>query len=133
MRLIKWRKEFSVGIRELDNQHKKIIKILNQIFALHEKEKDEKELEKIISNLYEYIKDHFRKEEEYMLNHNYAGYDKQKQEHNQFIDRFSEFQGEFLKGHRLTTINLFNFVWDWFSQHIVKLDKLYSSFLKEKI
>jgi hemerythrin len=106
---------------------------LNQIFALHEKEKDEKETEKIIGNLYEYIKGHFRKEEEYMLKHNYAGYDKQKQEHNRFIDSFSEFQREFLKGHRLTAINLFNFVWDWFSQHIVKLDRLYSSFLKEKI
>ena len=133
MDLIKWRKEFSVGVKELDNQHKKIIKILNQIFTLHEKGKDEKQMGKIISNLYEYIKDHFRIEEEYMVKYNYPGYDKQKEEHNRFIDRFSEFQREFLKGHRLTAINLFNFVWDWFSQHILKLDKLYSPFLKEKI
>jgi len=133
MDLIKWRKEFSVGVKELDNQHKKIIKILNQIFTLHEKGKDERQMEKIISNLYEYIKDHFRIEEEYMVKYNYPGYDKQKEEHNRFIDRFSEFQREFLKGHRLTAINLFNFVWDWFSQHILKLDKLYSRFLKEKI
>ena len=133
MDLIKWRKEFSVGVKELDNQHKKIIKILNQIFTLHEKGKDERQMEKIISNLYEYIKDHFRIEEEYMVKYNYPGYDKQKEEHNRFIDRFSEFQREFLKGHRLTAINLFNFVWDWFSQHILKLDKLYSPFLKEKI
>ena len=132
MDLIKWRKEFSVGVKELDNQHKKIIKILNQIFTLHEKGKDERQMEKIISNLYEYIKDHFRIEEEYMVKYNYPGYDKQKEEHNRFIDRFSEFQREFLKGHRLTAINLFNFVWDWFSQHILKLDKLYSPFQKEK-
>ncbi|MFC1821028.1 bacteriohemerythrin [Thermodesulfobacteriota bacterium] len=133
MSSIKWRKEFSVEIKELDKQHKKIIKILNRMIALDKKGKNEKEIGKILDNLHEYIKEHFRTEEGYMLAHNYSGYDKQKQEHNRFIDRLCEFQKEYLKGHGLTTINLFNFVWDWFSQHIIKLDKQYSPFLKEKI
>jgi len=133
MGLIKWKNEFSVGIKELDNQHKKIIKILNHMFTLHGKEKNEKKKKKILGNLLEYIKEHFRTEEEYMLKHHYSGYDKQKQEHNQFIDRLCEFQKEYLKGHRLAMVNLFNFVWDWFSQHILKEDKKYSPFLKEKI
>jgi hemerythrin len=130
--MIKWKKEFSVDVKELDNQHKEIIKILNRMLAMHAKGKHEKEIEKILDNLHEYIKEHFRTEEEYMLKHHYSGYDEQKQEHNQFIDRLCEFQKEYLKGHRLTTITLFNFVWDWFSQHILKLDKQYSPLLKEK-
>ena len=133
MGLIKWKKEFSVDIKQLDNQHKKIIKILNQILALHQNGKNEKEIEDILSNLTEYIKEHFRTEEELMLEHHYPGYDKQKQEHNQFIDRLFGFHKEYLKSRRLTTINLFNFVWDWFSQHILNLDKQYGPFLKERI
>ena len=133
MGLIKWKKEFSVDIKKLDNQHKKIIKILNDMFMLQGKGKNEKEIEKLLGNLHEYIKEHFRTEEGYMLEHHYSGYDIQKQEHNHFIDRLCEFQKEYLKYHRLTTINLFNFVWDWFSQHILKLDKQYSAFLSEKI
>jgi len=127
---IKWEKEFSVDIKELDNQHKKIIKILNDMFMLNEKVKNEKELEKILDALHTYIKEHFRTEEEYMLKYHYPGYDKQKQEHDNFIDRLCEFQKEYLKSRRLTTINLFNFVWDWFSQHILKLDKEYGPFIK---
>ena len=132
MGMIKWKKEYSVDIRELDNQHKKIIKILNK-FTLHEKGKNAKETEEILDNLHQYIKEHFRTEEEYMLKCNYSGYDKQKQEHNIFIDRLCEFQREYLKSHNVATINLFNFVWDWFSQHIIKLDKQYSPCLKGKI
>lgn len=137
MSKIKWKKEFSVGIKKLDNQHKKIIKILNQLLIIgppqHEKGGNEKEIEEILDNLHGYIREHFRTEEEYMLKYNYPGYDKQKEEHNNFIDRLCEFEKEHLKGHRLVTINIFNFVWDWFSQHILKLDKQYSPFLKEKI
>ena len=133
MGLIQWKKEYTVGIKKLDNQHKEIIKILNQIFKLQEKRKDEKEIERILGNFQDYIKVHFRTEEEYMLKYQYPGYEEQKKEHNQFIDRLCEFQKEYLKYHRLTVISLFNFVWDWFSQHILKHDKQYSPFLKQKI
>ncbi|MFC1535259.1 hemerythrin domain-containing protein [Thermodesulfobacteriota bacterium] len=73
---MKWKKEFSVDIKELDNQHKKIIEILNHMFKLKGKGKNEKEIEKVLGNLHEYIKEHFRTEEEYMLKHHYSGYDK---------------------------------------------------------
>lgn len=126
MSIIKWSEEFSVGVKEMDKQHKKIIKILNEVYSLNEKGVNEKDVEKIFSDLQNYIKEHFRSEEEYMIKRQYSGYDEHKQEHNLFIDRFYEFQKEYLKGYRLTTINLFNFVWDWFSRHILKVDKQYS-------
>jgi len=76
MNKIKWKKEFSVGIKKLDNQHKKIIKILNQFLTInpgeHGKGGNEKEIEKILDNLLEYIKEHFRTEEEYMLKYDYS-------------------------------------------------------------
>ena len=87
---IKWKKEYKVGIKKLDNQHKKIIKILNQIIKLQETGKDEKEIEKILSNLQNYIKEHFRTEEEYMLKYHYPRYEEHKKEHSHLIDRFFE-------------------------------------------
>ena len=97
MGLIQWKKEYTVGIKKLDNQHKEIIKILNQIFKLQEKGKDEKEIERILGNLQDYIKEHFRTEEEYMLKYQYPGYEEQKKEHNQIIYRLCEFHKEYLK------------------------------------
>ncbi len=58
-----------------------------------------------------------------MLKHNYPGYEEQRKEHNQFIDRLFEAQKEYCKNGCLTSINIFNFIWDWFSQHILIVDK----------
>jgi len=127
MGLIEWKKEYEVGIPKIDKQHKKIIAILNRIIARQGKARDDKEIEGILDDLQKYIKEHFRTEEEYMLAHHYSGYEEQKKEHNRFIDRLLDAQKEYLKKRQLTSMNLFNFVWDWFSQHILKLDKQLSS------
>jgi hemerythrin len=127
MGLIQWKKEYAIGVAKLDKQHKKIIKILNQLIEQRVEGKNEKEIEKILDDLQAYIKEHFRTEEEYMLKHQYAGYEEQRNAHNQFIELLFEAQKEYCKNGRLTSINLLNFVWDWFSQHILKLDKLLSN------
>lgn len=123
MELIKWKKEYAIGVTKLDNQHKKIIKIVNQAVGLQFSGQHKNEIEEILENLRDYMKEHFRTEEEYMLKHQYPGYDVQRNEHNRFIDRLYEAQKEYDKNGRVTSINIFNFVWDWFSQHILVLDK----------
>lgn len=123
MGLIQWSEEYSVGVARLDNQHKKIIKILNQLIGQQFQTKDEKAIEEVLDDLQDYMKEHFRSEEDYMLKHHYSGYEEQRREHNQFIDRLFEAQKEFTKDGHLTSLNLFNFVWDWFSHHVLAVDK----------
>ncbi|SRR3989339_387611 len=126
MDLIRWKKEYSVGVTKLDKQHKKILKIVNQNIGRQFSTQNEREVEEILEDLQSYIKEHFKTEEEYMLKHQYSGYEEQRKEHNQFIDRLFEAQKEYLKYGRVTSINIFNFVWDWFSHHILILDKMLS-------
>jgi hemerythrin len=123
MGLIKWKKEYSIGVTKLDNQHKKILKIVNQVIGQQFSTQNEKEIEEILDYLQNYIKEHFKAEEEYMLKHQYSGYEEQRNEHNQFTDRLFEAQKEHFKYGRVTSINIINFVWDWFSQHILIFDK----------
>ncbi len=123
MALIKWKKEYSIGVTKIDNQHRRIIKIVNQAFGLQFSKQNEQDVEEILDNLQNYIKEHFKTEEEYMLKHHYAGYEEQRNEHNQFIDRLFNAQTEYFKDGRVTSINIFNFIWDWFSQHILIHDK----------
>ncbi|MEW6665300.1 MAG: bacteriohemerythrin [Thermodesulfobacteriota bacterium] len=127
MGLIQWNKEYLVGISKIDKQHKKIINILNRVISGHAKGRDDKEVEDILDELQAYIKEHFRAEEEYMLEHRYSGYEEQRNEHNRFVDRLLDAQKEYLKNRQLVSTNLFNFVWDWFSQHMLKVDKRLSS------
>jgi hemerythrin len=123
MALIQWQKEYEIGIPELDNQHKKIIKIVNRAMGLQFSQQKQREIEEILDDLQKYIRDHFKAEEEYMLKHQCPGYAEQRREHNQFIERFFNAQTEYYKDGRVTSINIFNFIWDWFSQHILVMDK----------
>jgi hemerythrin len=123
MGLIKWKKEYSVGVTKLDDQHKKILIIVNQSIGQQFSTQNKGEIEEILDRLQNYIKEHFKTEEEYMLKHQYSGYEEQRNEHNQFIDRLFEAQKEYLKHGHVNSINIFNFVWDWFSHHILILDK----------
>ena len=75
MGLIQWKKEYSISVAKIDNQHKKIIKILNQLISQQVMRKSEKEIEEILDNLQDYIKEHFKTKEEYMLKHQYSGYE----------------------------------------------------------
>lgn len=123
MALIQWQKEYSIGVPELDRQHKKIIKIVNQAIGLQFSKPKQKELEEILNDLQDYIKEHFKAEEAYMLEHHCPGYEEQRNAHNQFIDRFFDAQTEYFKDGRVSSLNIFNFIWDWFSQHILIVDK----------
>ncbi len=123
MDLIKWKNEYSIGVTKLDNQHKRILKIVNQVFGMQFSKQNEKEIEEILNYLQDYIKEHFKTEEEYMLKHDYSGYESHRNEHNRFIDSLFEAQKEQFKYGRVISINICNLVWDWFSQHILIRDK----------
>ena len=127
MGLIQWKKEYMVGISKIDKQHKQIVTVLNRIIAQQAKGRDDKDIEGILDDLQDYIKEHFRTEEAYMIEHHFSGYEEQRNEHNWFVDRLLEAQKEYFKNRQLISVNLINFVWDWFSQHILKVDKRLSS------
>jgi hemerythrin len=120
--MIVWKKKFDTGIKKIDKQHRKIAEILNTLYSLKDGS-DPKKINRVFDDLQNYIIEHFKMEEEYMKTHGYSGLEQQIQEHGAFIDKFCEYQKGFLKYESFITINVFNFVWDWFSGHILGTDK----------
>ena len=120
--MITWKRRFDTGIKEIDKQHRKIVEILNKLFSLKDGE-NPRQINSVFEDLRNYIVEHFRAEEAYMETHGYAGLEQQKREHGAFIDKLCDYQKKFLKHDSFTTINVFNFVWDWFSGHILGTDQ----------
>ena len=132
MPAISWENKYSVKIKKIDKQHKKIISILNDIYDLNQQEKPQEFVGKILQDLIEYIKYHFSTEEGYMIKYEYPDIEEQKREHEKFIDKICEFQKEYLKHRSITIVNLFNFIWDWFAHHILTVDKKLLPFFQQK-
>jgi len=123
MGIIQWNKKYEVDVRKIDRQHRRIVDILNRLYDLQENDMRSKELQKIFDDLRKYIVTHFKTEETYLKKLDCPDYDLQKKEHDNFIDTICSYQKDFFKEKPLTVINLFNYVWDWFSHHILAVDK----------
>ncbi len=86
----KWNDNFITGIPFIDKQNKKIFKILDEAFEeVAEDERDEK-IKKVLTHLYSFMKEHFKKEEEFMQEINYSEMKEHKQIHQNIIQSCNE-------------------------------------------
>ena len=132
MDLIVWRETFETENLRVDNQHKHLVDLINELFNhLNTKDKDEK-MKLIFTELYEYTANHFTMEEEFMQEHKYIDYLKHKEEHVQFVAKVRDFKDRYFKGQAKINFELLNFLKDWLIKHIIGTDKATFAALKDK-
>lgn len=132
MALFNWSDKYSVSVAEMDNQHKELVNILNEIFDAMSERKSNEVLGKIIAKLVNYTRMHFSAEERYMQKYNYPGYAGQKREHDAFIAKIQTFQNDFNAGKLTLSLDVSSFLKNWLIQHISVEDKKYGSFFNQK-
>ena len=131
MALISWSDDFSVGIIEIDEQHKKLINIINDLHAATLKGKGKDAVGPILSGLSSYVAEHFACEEKYFDRFDYAGSASHKLEHKEFIDRLTQFQKDAERGKVMLSLDIMSFLEEWIKEHIRVSDKGYSGCFKE--
>lgn len=142
MAFFEWDESYSVKVQEIDRQHQRLIELINQ---LHEAMKegnrrktmasavDELDtMAAVLDELKDYASHHFSTEEGYMLEYGYPEYAPHKELHGQFADRVQTFQQDFNQGQALFSVEILEFIKDWWRQHILNVDKKYAPFFNEK-
>jgi len=127
-----WNDKYSVGIRELDSQHKQLFSILNELYEAMQNASDQAQLGKIIYELVSYTRIHFAAEEKYLEKYNYAELAFQKAAHAKFIAKVDSFKSDFESGKVALSLNVAGFVKDWLTSHIEASDKKYGPYLNAK-
>lgn len=121
-----WTPEMSVGVGALDDDHKVLIGIINElhdgIVAGHKKEI----LASVLDHLVEYTKFHFAKEEELLEKCNFQATQNHKMEHASFVSRMTNLQ-ERLKTAPVAMLDLelMSFLRNWLVTHIQGSDRKY--------
>ena len=128
MPMITWDESYSVGVKELDDQHKKIIEIIDRLYLLISENKNiETEIPKILSELAEYADRHFSSEEIYFREFDYDKAESHIQIHNEYRERVKEFRHDFEAGKGGEVLaDLSDFVNGWWVWHINHTDKEYT-------
>lgn len=132
MALITWEEKFSVGIVSIDDQHKKLVELVNKLHEAMGQGRGDKILKEVLAELIEYTKTHFSYEEKLMANNGYPEFMAHKSEHDQLTRKVLEFQAAAQTGQMALSVSLSSFLKTWLLSHIAGYDKKYSLFLVSK-
>jgi hemerythrin-like metal-binding protein len=126
MAYMNWNQNLSVGVNEIDSQHKQLIQMVNDFYS-GINDNDEKALGKLLTSLVEYAVYHFQTEEKYMDKFNYADTANHKKEHRLFVEKASDVKKRFVDGQLVLSVEITNFVKEWIVKHVMGSDKKYSN------
>lgn len=131
-KLLTWTNALSVGIEELDEQHKELVSIINKTHELTVNKKDGEKLKLLLEELVEFARIHFSTEDNYFKQWEYPYANEHDIEHEklllkalQFLDRFNETEGISLSSEFLELLK------DWLENHLKKHDFKYRDYVKE--
>jgi hemerythrin len=131
--LVTWSPTFSVGVRLIDDQHKELLKLTNDLFnhCVGDEESERIFFKKIIEGAVDYVKIHFSTEEKIMLQTNFSGYAAHKREHDAFVLTVADQIKNFNEGKKFTLVAFTRFLKDWVLTHIAVSDKQYFEYFKQ--
>jgi len=117
-----WNDKFSIGLPEIDEQHKKLIDIINMMNDVVEgKAMKNTTMKIVLREMVNYTNYHFNSEEELMIKSGYPGYAEHKKEHTDFIIAVKKFSVE-IKENRNISCDLIIFLYNWLTNHILNVD-----------
>ena len=132
MPIIAWTEAYSVKIKSIDDQHKKLIDLSNQLHDAMSAGKGRETVGQTLGGLIEYTRTHFAFEEKLMTVQAYPAAPQHKAEHESLTRQVVELQGKFLTGQATVTLEVMKFLKDWLTNHILSVDKKFGAYLNTK-
>jgi hemerythrin len=132
MGLINWNSKYSVGIKNLDEQHNEIINLLNELHAAMLKGQAQNVAATLLPKTLRHARDHFSTEERLMESTKYPGLGEQRAEHSALLAKIDEYATRHNKGDKAVYLELLTFMRDWLNNHLMKVDKKYTNWLNER-
>ncbi len=131
MGLIIWNDDFSVNVEEIDNQHKKLVEMMNNLHNAMKDGKGNNVIGEIINKMIDYSIYHFSTEEKYFDMFNFPQKEQHKQVHKDFVEKVTAFKKDFENNKVMLTIEIMDFLSNWLQNHILGDDMEYSDFFVE--
>lgn len=123
MALMEWDESMSVGVEELDEQHRTLIDLINEAYEAIQKH-DGQKVSTIVDRMREYAALHFVTEERLMEEVGYPDLELHKSQHTKFVNDVDKFRQEQTEKANLSKI--FIYLSRWLTLHIMDEDKKYT-------
>ena len=131
---MEWTPDLSVGVEEIDEQHRELFSRINSLVAAIKSADCKNKIDGVISFLEEYAATHFALEEGIMVRHGYDEYDRHRQQHAIFLRALADLKLQAaaprVQGASYDlSVTTNQVVVDWIRLHIMSVDKRLGAFL----
>ncbi len=123
MVFIEWDQSYSVGVKLIDSQHKRLFALINDF---HEAKTN---LDQVLQDLLSYIDFHFRTEEKFFHEFGYEKIEEHSKMHKFYEDKIREIYKRCLQekvDEGKISLEIEDFIRDWIIHHIKVSDKEYT-------
>ena len=129
--MIEWQENLSVGVLEIDIQHKLLFEKVNAFLHACQSEAEDDTVQRLFWFLEAYALTHFKEEEKLMQRLAYPDYLPHRKQHQEFVGEVGKIK-ERLKSEGVTPSlksDLTRFISSWLIQHISNMDRAIGRFV----
>ncbi len=123
--MIKWDNKYSVNVSMIDEEHKKLIDIINKATYVKKYVDSPRAISEMLVEITADELEHFKTEETYMKNYKYYDYKSHKDEHNNFFNITSKYIKKLMGGEIKSMDEILEDLMQWLFNHIQVTDKKY--------
>jgi len=133
MPLMTWTDKLSVGVGVLDDDHKRLVGMLNELYDAMQAGHGRDSLGRILDGLVHYTKVHFGREEKFFAQTTYPAAIAHKQQHDALTRQVMDVQQKYASGATATlSLDVMHFLRNWLVQHIQGSDQKYRAHLNAR-
>jgi hemerythrin len=117
MSLIEWKDEFSVGVAEVDLEHRELIDLINDLHDLMGEGATKDQVTAALGEIHAQISAHFALEEKHMRDTGYDSLPSHKNNHEELLDEIRDIMDSVEDDGRYDEAQLSRELERWFSEH----------------
>jgi len=129
MAMFAWNESYSVRVRQMDEQHRKLFEIINGLAEAMKGGKGDDVIRDTVDQLAVYTRTHFLQEEVLMRQAGYPGLGAHQEQHRKLMADVEQYKRALEEGRSASPVSLLNFVRQWLAHHILESDKAYADHL----
>ncbi len=128
--MIRWRQDYSVGVKSLDTDHKLLVSMINQVEQAVVGGEPTQRIGGVLDALADYTAYHFAREETLMRVAGFPDVDAHARSHDTLAAQVRDIRARYRRDPRsISARELLSFLNNWLTTHIVGRDLTYASYL----
>jgi hemerythrin len=131
MKKLKWENRYNTGIREIDQQNRCLVEMLNRLMDQEYMNDDYDAVEKVLCKLMTYANSNFYVESSYMKRHAYPDLDNHIRQHVEFKQRIRQFYLDAVSRKPEVLKEILIYLMEWLADYILNSEQNFKAFFRD--